>query len=139
MKANLVVQTLLDHKSIRRFSDKPVSDEVIATIVQAGQQAPFASQYYSVLLSRHARRNPMNAPLLFTICVDSFKFERIMAKRNWKLRALNDTKFLLIPKTIKHVVIISITGNSEIILELAPARMRKLRMLISKILPVTGK
>jgi nitroreductase len=85
MKENLVIQTLLDHKSIRRFTETPVSDEIVTTIVQAGQQAPFASQYYSVLLSRNAKRNPMQAPLLFTICVDSFKFEKIMAKRNWRL------------------------------------------------------
>ena len=62
MKKNLVDQTLLDHKSIRKFSDKTVSDKAVTTIVQAGQQAPFASQYYSVLLSRNIKRNPMNAP-----------------------------------------------------------------------------
>ncbi|MCK4498340.1 MAG: nitroreductase family protein [Candidatus Bathyarchaeia archaeon] len=94
MKKNLVVQTLLDHKSIRKFSDKTVSDKAVTTIVQAGQQAPFASQYYSVLLSRNIKRNPMNAPLLFTICIDSYKFEKIMAKRNWK-PVTNDLTLLL--------------------------------------------
>jgi nitroreductase len=85
MKENLVIQTMLDHKSIRRYSDEVPSEEVVETIVRAGQQAPFASQYYSVLLSRKAKSNPWHAPLLFTICVDSHKFELIMAKRNWKL------------------------------------------------------
>jgi hypothetical protein len=70
------------------------SDELIETVVRAGQQAPFACQYYSVLLSRDKKHNPFKAPLLFTICVDSNKFERIMAKRNWKLVA-NDLSLLL--------------------------------------------
>ena len=94
MKNNLVIQTMLDHKSIRKYTDEIPSDEVIETIVRAGQQAPFASQYYSVLLSRNKDRNPYKAPLLFTICVDSHKFELIMARRNWKL-VTNDLTLLL--------------------------------------------
>lgn len=85
MKSNPVIEVLLSHKSIRKYTDKMPSDEVIETIVRAGQQAPFAYQYYSVLLSRDRKHNPFKAPLLFTICVDSHKFERIMAKRKWKL------------------------------------------------------
>jgi len=75
---------MLDHKSIRKYTDETLTDEVIKTIVRAGQQAPFASQAYSVLLSRKRERNPFKAPLLFTICVDYHKFEQIMAKRKWK-------------------------------------------------------
>jgi nitroreductase len=93
MKKNLVIETMLAHKSIRKYTDEMPSDEVIETIVRAGQQAPFASQYYSVLLSRNMKRNPFKAPLLFTICVDSHKFELIMARRNWKLVA-NDLALL---------------------------------------------
>ncbi len=93
MKENQVIQTVLAHKSIRKYSDEIPTEEVVETIVRAGQQAPFASQYYSVLLSRKVKRNPWHAPLLFTICVDSHKFELIMAKRNWKLVA-NDLTLL---------------------------------------------
>jgi nitroreductase len=94
MKKNLVIQTILNHKSIRKYTDEMPSDDVVETIVRAGQQAPFASQYYSVLLSRNKEKNPFKAPLLFTICVDSHKFERIMARRKWKL-ATNDLALLL--------------------------------------------
>jgi nitroreductase len=93
MRTNLVVETLLNHRSIRKFSDEEPSDEVVRTVVRAGQQAPFASQYYSVLLSRNRKTNPWKAPLLFTVCVDSHKFELIMAERNWKL-ATNDLSLL---------------------------------------------
>jgi len=93
MKDNLLIQTMLNHKSIRKYKGETPSDEVIETIVRAGQQAPFASQSYSILLSRNKERNPWKAPLLFTICVDFHKFERIMAKRNWKI-VTNDLTLL---------------------------------------------
>jgi len=93
MKNNQVIQTLLSHRSIRKYTEQTPSDEYVQTIVRAGQQAPFASQYYSILLSRNKERNPFHAPLLFTICVDSYKFEKIMKKRRWKL-ATNDLTLL---------------------------------------------
>lgn len=93
MKNNLVIQNMLDHKSIRKYTDQTPSDDVVKTIVRAGQQAPFASQYYSILLSRNRKRNPFKAPLLFTICVDSYKFELILARRGWKL-VTNDLALL---------------------------------------------
>jgi FMN reductase (NADPH) len=94
LKTNPVIQTMLNHKSIREFTDESPSDEVVETIVRTGQQAPFASQYYSVLLSRNKKRNPWKAPLLFTICIDSHKFEHIMSRRNWKLTT-NDLTLLI--------------------------------------------
>lgn len=94
MKNNPVIQTLLEHKSIRKYTDEIPSNEVIEAIVRAGQQAPFASQLYSILLSRNKERNPWKAPLLFTICVDVYKFERIMVKRNWQI-ITNDLTLLM--------------------------------------------
>lgn len=84
MIRNPVIETLLNRKSIRQFTAEMPSDEIIETIVRAGQQAPFAAQIYSVLLSR---QQPIvfDAPLLFTICVDVHKFRLIMTKRNWPL------------------------------------------------------
>ena len=95
MKSNQVIQTLLNHKSIRKYTEEPLSDEIIHTIVRAGQQAPFAYQMYSVLLSRTRKKNPFNAPVLFTICVDSHKFEHIMARRHWTVKT-NDLTLLLL-------------------------------------------
>jgi len=94
MKKNPVIQTMLAHKSIRKYADEMPSKEVIKTIVRAGQQAPFAYQCYSVLLSR-TRQNPYKAPLLFTICLDIHKFELIMARRNWRL-VMNDLALMLL-------------------------------------------
>jgi nitroreductase len=82
---NLVIKSLLSHKSIRKYKADMPPEDVICTIVRVGQQAPFASQAYSILLSRKRERHPYKAPLLFTICVDYHKFEKIMEKRGWKM------------------------------------------------------
>ncbi len=82
---NPVIETMLNRKSIRSYTDEMPSDEVIETIVRAGQQAPFASQLGSLLLKRDREGNPFKAPLFFILCVDSYKWERIMARRNWTM------------------------------------------------------
>ena len=93
VKENKAINIMLNHKSIRKYTDQKPSDEMIEKIVRAGQQAPFASQLYSVLLSRKDKI-PFGAPLLFTICVDFYKMKRIMEKRNWKVES-NDLSILL--------------------------------------------
>lgn len=95
MTTNAVIDTLLERKSIRRYTDEQPSDKVVRTIVRAGQQAPFAYQVCSVLLSRRAPQKPYGAPLLFTICIDAHKLELVMAQRGWRMVS-NDLSFLLL-------------------------------------------
>ena len=87
MQLNPTIQTMLNRKSIRKFTSEQPSDEIINTIVQAGQQTPFASQLGSFLLSRNSNKHPFEAPLLFTICVDAHKWELIMERRDWQMLA----------------------------------------------------
>lgn len=93
MIENPITQVMLNRKSIRRYSNQPVPDEIIHAIVCAGQQAPFAAQLYSVLLSRK-KRHAFGAPLMFTICVDIHKIALIMKKRGWQVVS-NDLILLL--------------------------------------------
>jgi len=94
MSSNPVIETMLRRKSIRKYTKESPPDEVIAAIVRAGQQAPFAYQLCSLLLSRNRVQNPFKAPLLFTVLIDSHRFERIMARRNWQM-VQNDLSLLL--------------------------------------------
>ncbi len=94
MSTNPVLDTMLNRKSIRKYRAEQPADEVVETIVRAGQQAPFAYQMCSVLLKRHAGRNPFHAPLLFTICVDAHRHELVMAQRGWAVVS-NDLSLLL--------------------------------------------
>ena len=94
MKSSPIIEAMLRRKSIRRYTDEAPSDEVMTAVVRAGQQAPFASQLYSLLLSRDQDRNPFRAPLLFTVCVDVHKLELFMAHGNWQV-VTNDLLLLL--------------------------------------------
>ncbi len=94
MNPNTVIEQMLARKSIRKYTDREPTDEVVETIVRAGQQAPFAAQLGSVLLKRDRDSTPFRAPLLFTVCVDAHRLELIMAKRGWKTRT-NDLSLLL--------------------------------------------
>jgi len=91
---NAVIDVLLQHRSIRTYEDKKVPDDIIETITRAGQQAAFAFQAYSVLLSRKKKKHPFHAPLYFIICVDVHKISKIMETRNWKV-VMNDLSCLI--------------------------------------------
>ena len=90
---NPVITTMLNRRSVRKYTTQQPTDEVLEAVVRAGQQAPFAAQMYSILLNRK-KKNPFNAPLLFTFCVDMHKLELIMARRGWKTVS-NDLSILL--------------------------------------------
>jgi len=90
---NAVIDAIMERKSIRKYTKQMPSDEVIETIVRAGQQAPFAGQLSSLILTRKGKI-PFGAPLLFTICVDYYRLEKIMQRRNWKT-VTNDLSLLV--------------------------------------------
>lgn len=48
---NQIIETILDHRSIRSFEDKPITEEQIKTIVQSAQAASTSSyiQAYSII------------------------------------------------------------------------------------------
>ncbi len=75
----------MNHRSIREYTDEIPSEEMIETIVKAGQQAAFAGQLGSVIISRKKDKHPFGAPLYFIICVDLHKMQKVMKKRNWKM------------------------------------------------------
>lgn len=88
-----IIDAMLARKSIRKYTDEMPSDEIIETIVRAGQQAPFAAQLCSLILTRKGKI-PFGAPLLFTICVDFHRLELIMKRRQWKT-VTNDLSILI--------------------------------------------
>ncbi len=94
MLNNSLIEALMDRKSIRKYTDQVPSDEVVETIVRAGQQAPFAYQMGSLLLSRDRAQHPFKAPLFFIICVNAHRHEAVMARRGWKM-VQNDLPLLL--------------------------------------------
>lgn len=76
--------------SVRKFSDRPVSDELLADILNAAMHAPTTGnmQLYTVIVTRNpenkarlARQHfnqpaSVNAPMILTICADFKRFTR---------------------------------------------------------------
>jgi nitroreductase len=93
MVENPIIDAIMRRRSVRKYTDQAPSEEVIQAVARAGQQAPFAFQMGSLLLSRQRESHPFKAPLLFTICVDSHRHELVMRRRGWKL-ATNDLSLL---------------------------------------------
>lgn len=93
MPNQAILETLMARASTRAYTDQMPSEETIATIVRAGQQAPFAMQLCSVILEREGK-HPWGAPLAFLICVDLHRMRRIARKRGWEIVA-NDLYLLL--------------------------------------------
>jgi nitroreductase len=91
---NPTLDAMMNRKSVRKYTNQQPTDEVIETVVRAGQQAPFAGQLYSILLERK-KKHPYGAPLLFTICVDMHKMELIMARRGWQAASCDAAILLL--------------------------------------------
>ncbi len=94
MLNNAVIDAMLRHKSIRKYTKEMPSEEMIETIVRAGMQAAFAAQLYSVLLRRKKKGIPWGAPLEFIFCADAHKMEQVMARRDWTM-VTNDLSMLL--------------------------------------------
>ena len=93
--SNPILESMARRASIRVYKEEEPTREVIETIVHAGQRAPFAAQLGSLLLKRDRTRNAFGAPLLFTVCVDVHRMERIMELRGWG-REMCDLSTLLL-------------------------------------------
>jgi nitroreductase len=88
---NPVMENLMTRASVRRFSEREVSDELIEKIVRAGQQAPFTGQMYSVIATKNPQVREKMAELFgplprmgnvfMLICVDFARLERFIAAK----------------------------------------------------------
>lgn len=94
MIQNETIKTLMSHRSIRKYTDKVPSVEIVETVVKAGQQAAFAGQLGSVIISRDKSKHPFSAPLYFIICVDIHRMKKVMEKRNWDLVSCDLAMFM---------------------------------------------
>ncbi len=94
MEVQPLLNQLMNRASVRRYRQEVPTEEIVQAIVRAGQQAPFASQLYSLILSRSGK-NRCRAPLLFTFCVDLHKLDLVMAQRGWQTITNDLSLFIL--------------------------------------------
>jgi len=91
---NPIIRAMVNRKSIRKYRPEIPGNNIVQAIVRAGQQAPFAIQLCSLILSRDREQHAYEAPLKFIICVDAHRAEVVAARRGWQI-AMNDL-FLLV-------------------------------------------
>ena len=80
-----------NRKSIRKFVDNPITDEVLNQILEAGIKAPFAAQLYSIVYTRDKEKMKKlrigvysTTQLLMIFLVDFRKIEAIITQRNYQ-------------------------------------------------------
>lgn len=107
---NQVLQTLLDHRSVRAFLPDPVSDDRLATIIAAASSAATSSnlQTWSVLAvrdqARKSRLMPLcsnqahieEAPLFLVFLADLARLEAIATARGARVEGTEFLEMLLI-------------------------------------------
>lgn len=87
---NAVIDTICHHRSIRKFTDEDVPDQVLEEIVRAGQQAPFTGQMYSVIVCKDKEKKEKlaqyfrlveKAPVFILFCADFRKLEKFISAK----------------------------------------------------------
>ncbi|MHA1943821.1 MAG: nitroreductase family protein [Candidatus Thorarchaeota archaeon] len=91
MTDNIVLETINNRRSIREYLDKPIPDEVLSQIFEAGFRAPFAAQLCSVIYTRSREKMKEaglsvypTAPVHMIFFIDLVRLEKIMTHRGYE-------------------------------------------------------
>ncbi len=91
-----MLNTILEHRSIRKYKDKPVEDKILNQILEAGFRASTTGnmQVYSIIVTKDKKRKEKlcelyfnqemvkEAPVLLTFCADFNRFNKWCRQRN---------------------------------------------------------
>ena len=84
-----IFEIIHNRRSIRKFTDEPISDEILARILSAGIRAPFAAQLCSIIYTRDKDKMRIKSGVypstnvLMIFLVDFYKLERIVTERGY--------------------------------------------------------
>ncbi|MHA1946452.1 MAG: nitroreductase family protein [Candidatus Hodarchaeales archaeon] len=79
-----------NRRSIRKFSDEAIPDDVLQDILNAGIRAPFAAQLYSIIYTRNRDKMRLKSgvypstSVFLLFLLDFNKIEKIVKKRNYE-------------------------------------------------------
>lgn len=85
-----IFEIIHNRRSLRKFTDQPISDEVIATLLKAGVRAPFAFQAYSIVYTRNPEKMKIKCgvypttKLLMIFFIDANRIEKIIHQRGYQ-------------------------------------------------------
>ncbi len=112
-----VMEAILNRRSIRKYLDKPVSEEIVKQIVGAGIRAPCGCslQKYSIIWVKNQERRRiiwdscmkypfiLEAPVTLVICADLRKLVRMTKKIDTESHLENEVNLLSIKHKLKSV------------------------------------
>ncbi|WP_338472258.1 NADPH-dependent oxidoreductase [Niallia sp. XMNu-256] len=110
---NEVIKSLLSHRSIRAYEDKPVEDEQLEQIVQTVQAAPnwINGQQFSIVAVKDPERKKRlaqlcgnqkhieEAPVFFVFCADFYRTYLASQMENKSMEAIHDIDSLIVGVT----------------------------------------
>lgn len=110
---NEVINTLHQRRSYRKYTNKPVSEEIIEQMIEAAQAAPswIHGQHVSIISVRDEARKARlaelvgnqahvrEAPVFLVFCADFYRAYVAGKKQNKELQALHDIDVLLVGAT----------------------------------------
>lgn len=83
-----IFEVINERRSVRKFRDRPVTDDVLRRLLQAGSRAAFAAQLCSVIYTRDRQKMAKlgigaysSAPVLLIFFVDLCRMEKIIEAR----------------------------------------------------------
>ena len=102
---NETINTILNHASIRQFTDQDVSEEIIEQLARAGQQAAFTGQMYACVytkcnekrqqLTEYFGQLPLKGTVFMLFCLDFRKLEKFIASKG-RQNTANDTMMMFL-------------------------------------------
>lgn len=96
-----IFEIIHNRRSIRHFTDKPISDDILEKIMEAGIRAPFAAQLYSMIYTRDLEKMKklrrlgiyLKTKVFITFFIDFRKLEKMIIQRGYTYRS-DDAKVL---------------------------------------------
>ena len=106
---NPIIELIQQHRTIRKYKSDPVPEDLIRTIIHAGQRASTSSnlQMFSVVVTRSPeeraflasrcgnQKHILEAPVFLTWCADLSRLDRICSKRGYDHKSEYVENFLV--------------------------------------------
>ena len=148
---NLLIP-LTQRRSIRKFTDKLVEDKLVEKIVEIGQRAPLAGEFYSIIWVKDPKIKEQipyvrqSCPVLLIVCVDFRKAERFTKLSGNDLMDVGSWLFLwgIIDASLvlqNMITACEILGLGSILMGGIPREMDKACKLLKipqKVFPIIG-
>ncbi|MHA2226859.1 MAG: nitroreductase family protein [Candidatus Hodarchaeales archaeon] len=147
-----IFEIIHNRRSIRKFLDKEISDEVLKMILQAGIRAPFAGQFYSIVYTRDKEKMKLKmgvyptTKVLMIFLIDLRKIRKIIKQKQYKYDTDDgNTVWLAIQDAIlvaENIILAAeALGLGSVLLGLAPVRYQIIQQVFNlpqRVFPVVG-